>query len=144
MKQQKQNKAKQTEPAGAVTQVPVSEEEFLRKIENMYSRYAAEEISCHMEPDFRYNSFWVFEEMVSAARYVDYITAKIRTLQRENVVIKTGMMYISGTGQPCLVLRQPGTEAVCLIAERSSNGLIAKMDMMPAGFYKLVPHPGEN
>lgn len=144
MKQQKQNKAKQTEPAGAVTQVPVSEEEFLRKIEKMYSSYAAEEISCHMEPDFRYNSFWVFEEMVSAARYVDYITAKIRTLQRENVVIKTGMMYISGTGQPCLVLRQPGTEAVCLIAERSPNGLIAKMDMMPAGFYKLVPHPGEN
>ena len=109
----------------------------------MYGEYSIEDIRCHMKSDFRYNSFWVFEEMKSAARYVDYITAKIRTLERENIVIKTGMMYIRGTGQPCLVLRQPGTEPVCLIAERSPKGLIARVDMMPAGFYKLVPGPGE-
>ena len=40
------------------------------------------------------------------------------------------MMYIRGTGQPCLVLRQPDTEPICLIAERSPKGLIARMDMM--------------
>ena len=53
------------------------------------------------------------------------------------------MMYIRGTGQPCLVLRQPDTEPICLIAERSPKGLIARMDMMPAGFYRLVSHPGK-
>ena len=143
LEQQKQKKPKQPETAKTIRKIPISEEDFLRKIEKMYGEYSIEEICCHMKSDFRYNSFWVFEEMKSAARYVDYITAKIRTLERENIVIKTGMMYIRGTGQPCLVLRQPGTEPVCLIAERSPKGLIARMDMMPAGFYKLVPGPGE-
>ena len=143
LEQQKPENTKQSGPAKAIRKIPISEEDFLRKIEKMYSEYSIEEIRCHMKSDFRYNSFWVFEEMKSAARYVDYITAKIRTLERENIVIKTRMMYIRGTGQPCLVLRQPGTEPVCLIAERSPKGLIARMDMMPAGFYKLVPGPGE-
>ena len=130
-------------PKALMKKVPISEEEFLRKIEKMYGEYAIEEIGCHMKSDFRYNSFWVFEEMKSAARYVDYITQKIRTLERENIVIKTEMMYMRGTGQPCLVLRQPDTEPICLIAERSPKGLIARMDMMPAGFYRLVSHPGK-
>ena len=143
LEQQKPEKTKQSGPAKAIRKIPISEEDFLRKIEKMYSEYSVEDIRCHMKSDFRYNSFWVFEEMKSSARYVDYITAKIRTLQRENIVIKTEMMYIRGMGQPCLVLRQPGTEPVCLIAERSPKGLIARMDMMPAGFYKLVTGPGE-
>ena len=35
-----------------------------------------------MEPDFRYNSFWVFSEIISAVEYVDYITGKVQTLNR--------------------------------------------------------------
>lgn len=144
MVQQKRKIIKRSGPAKAIGKIPISEEGFLRKIEKMYGEHVIEDIRCHMEPDFRYSSFWVFEEMVSAARYVDYITGKIQTLERENIVIKTQMMYIRGTGQPCLVLRQPDTEPICLIAERSENGLIARMDMMPAGFYKLVPSPEDD
>ena len=62
-------------PKALMKKVPISEEEFLRKIEKMYSEYAIEDIACHMKSDFRYNSFWVLEEMKSAARYVDYIYA---------------------------------------------------------------------
>ena len=130
-------------PKALMKKVPISEEEFLRKIEKMYGEYAIEEIGCHMKSDFRYNSFWVLDEMKSAARYVDYIIAKVQTLKKEKIVIKTEMMYIRGTGQPCLVLRQPDTEPICLIAERSPKGLIARMDMMPAGFYRLVSHQGK-
>ena len=59
-------------PKALMKKVPISEEEFLRKIGKMYGEYAIEEIACHMKSDFRYNSFWVLEEMKSAARYVDY------------------------------------------------------------------------
>ena len=124
---------------GLDNKIPISAEEFLRKIEKMYSEYIVEEISCYMEPDFRYNSFWVFEEMTSAEQYVDYITGKIQTLKKENIVIKTRMMHIREWGDPCLVLEQQPATEVCLFVERSKNGLIAKMDMMPVGFYKLVP-----
>lgn len=130
-------------PKTLLKKIPISEEEFLRKIEKMYGEYSIEDIGCHMKSDFRYNSFWVLEEMKSAARYVDYITAKVQTLKKQKIVIKTEMMYMRSTGQPCLVLRQPDTEPICLIAERSPKGLIARMDMMPAGFYRLVSHPGK-
>ena len=130
-------------PNALLKKIPISEEDFLRKIGKMYGEYAIEEIACHMKSDFRYNSFWVLEEMKSAARYVDYITAKVQTLKKQKIMIKTEMMYIRGTGQPCLVLRQPDTEPICLIAERSPKGLIARMDMMPTGFYRLVAHPGK-
>ena len=104
-------------PKTLLKKIPISEEEFLRKIEKMYGEYAIEDIACHMKSDFRYNSFWVLEEMKTAARYVDYITAKVQTLKKEKIVIQT------------------------VIAERSPKGLIARMDMMPAGFYRLVAHP---
>ena len=49
------------------------------------------------------------------------------------------MMHFKDTGKPCLLLEQAsGTEPVCLTVERSKNGLIARMDMMPSGLYKLV------
>ena len=68
--QQKQKKPKQPETAKTIRKIPISEEDFLRKIEKMYGEYSIEDIRCHMKSDFRYNSFWVFEEMKSAARYV--------------------------------------------------------------------------
>ena len=73
---------------------------FDEKSSQMYGEYAIEEIGCHMKSDFRYNSFWVLEEMKTAARYVDYITAKVQTLKKEKIVIQTEIMYIRGTGQP--------------------------------------------
>ena len=139
MSVKKDKAAKRSEKAKKIKKIPISEDDFLRKIGRMYSEYATEDISCHMEPDFRYNSFWVLEEMTSAAQYVDYITGKIQTLKNENIVIKTSMMHIRDWGEPCLVLEQDPDIETCLFVERSKNGLIAKMDMMPKGFYKLVP-----
>jgi hypothetical protein len=87
MNMKKDKTAKQSETAKKRKKIPISAEDFLRKIGRMYSEYATEDIGCHMEPDFRYSSFWVLEEMTSAAQYVDYITGKIQTLKKENVVI---------------------------------------------------------
>ena len=139
MKLTKDKEPKRPEQVKKIKKIPISAEDFLRKIGRMYSEYATEDIGCHMEPDFRYNSFWVFEEMTSAEQYVDYITGKIQTLKKENVVIKTSMMHIREWGDPCLVLEQEPDIETCLFVERSKNGLIAKMDMMPKDFYKLVP-----
>ena len=139
MSVKKDKAAKRSEKAKKIKKIPISEDDFLRKIGRMYSEYATEDISCHMEPDFRYNSFWVLEEMTSAEQYVDYITGKIQTLKNENIVIKTSMMHIRDWEKPCLVLEQDPDIKTCLFVEHSKNGLIAKMDMMPKGFYKLVP-----
>ena len=120
--------------------VPISEEDFLRKIEKMYSEYAIEDIYCHMELDFRYSSVWVFSEMTSAREYIEYITGKVETLKKNNVVIKTRMLHMKGSGEPCLVLEQNAdTEPACLTVKRSERGLIARMDMAPVSFYRLVP-----
>ena len=139
MNVKKDKETKRSAQAKKTKKIPISAEEFLRKIGRMYSEYATEDICCHMEPDFRYNSFWVLEEMTSAEQYVDYITRKIQTLKNENIVIKASMMHIREWGKPCLVLEQDPDIKTCLFVERSKNGLIAKMDMMPKGFYKLVP-----
>ena len=113
----------------------------MRKIGKMYSEYTSEDIQCHMEPDFRYSSFFVLAEMTSANEYVEYIAGKIQTFKRHNVVIKTKIMHIKGSGKPCLVLDQQGSdiEPGCLTAKRSENGLIARMDIMPCSFYELIP-----
>ena len=106
----------------------------------MYSEYAVEDILQHMEFGFRYSSFWVFEEITSAKEYVDYITGKVQAIKKAKAAVKTKMMHIKGSNKPCLVLeQQAGAEPACLTVERSKNGLIAKMSMMPSSFYKLVP-----
>lgn len=120
--------------------VPISEEDFLSKIAKMYSEYAAEDIFQHMELRFRYSSFWVFEEIASAKEYVEYITGKVQTIKKAKAAVKTKIMHIKGSDKPCLVLEQkPGVEPACLTVDRSKNGLIAKMSMMPSSFYKLAP-----
>ena len=43
-------------PNALLKKIPISEEDFLRKIEKMYGEYAIEDIACHMKSDFRYNS----------------------------------------------------------------------------------------
>ena len=120
--------------------VPVSEEAFLSIIAKMYSEYAGEDILQHMELGFRYSSFWVFEEITSAKGYVEYITGKMQAIKKAKAAVKTKMMHIKGSNKPCLVLeQQSGAEPACLTVERSQNGLIAKMSMMPSSFYKLIP-----
>lgn len=119
--------------------VPISEEDFLGKIAKMYSECVEEDISHHMESDFRYSSFWVFEEIESAKAYVDYIKGKVQAIKKAKAVVKTKMMHIKGSGKPCLVIeQQSGAEPACLTVERSKNGLIAKMSMMPSSFYELA------
>ncbi len=120
--------------------VPISEEDFLNKIAKMYSEYAVEDILQHMELGFRYSSFWVFEDITSAKEYVDYITGKVQAIKKAKAAVKAKMMHIKGSEKPCLVLeQQSGAEPACLTVERSKNGLIAKMSMMPSSFYELVP-----
>lgn len=120
--------------------VPISKEDFLRKIEKMYSEYAIEDIYCHLELDFHYSSVWVYSELTSARDYVEYITQKVQTLKKSNSVITTRLMHIKGTGEPCLVLKQsPDIEPACLTVKQSDNGLIARMDMAPSSFYQLEP-----
>ena len=58
-------------PNAMLKEIPISEEDFLRKIEKMYGEYAIEDIACYIKSDFRYNSLWVLEEMKKAARYVE-------------------------------------------------------------------------
>ena len=119
--------------------IPIGEKEFLQKIGRMYSDCVMEDIVCHMELNFKYSSFWVFTELKTAMEYEDYITKKIKAIRKSNNVVKTRMMHFKDTGKPCLLLEQaPGTEPACLFVERSKNGLIARMDMMPSGMYKLV------
>ena len=38
-------------PNALLKKIPISEEEFLRKIGKMYGEYAIEEIACHMKSD---------------------------------------------------------------------------------------------
>lgn len=125
--------------------VPISEDKFLRKIAKMYRENTSEDIRCHMESGFRYSSFYVYTEMTSADEYVDYITAKVQALKNHNIVIRTRMMHF-WSGKPCLVITQepkdpnmPDMEPGCLFVKRSENGLIARMDIMPISFYKLIP-----
>ncbi len=125
---------------GKTDGVPISEEDFLCKIAKMYSEYAVEDIFHHMEPHFRYSSFWVFEEITSAKEYVDYITGKVQAVKKAKAAVTTKMMHIKGSEKPCLILEQKqGMEPACLTVERSKNGLIVKMAMMPSSFYKLIP-----
>ena len=55
MNVKKDKAAKRSEQAKKIKKIPISAEDFLRKIGRMYSEYATEDIRCHMEPDFRYN-----------------------------------------------------------------------------------------
>lgn len=135
---------------GSPKAVPISEEDFLRKIAKMYSEHVYEDIDCYLERDFHCGSFWEFDELTSAEAYVSYIRRRVAAFGRANVDIRTTIMYLNAPGgmfdeppgKPFLVIeRIRNPDKLCLFVKRSENGLIARMDMMPCSFYDLVPEP---
>ena len=131
--------------------VPISEEDFLRKIAKMYREHVYEDVGCHLERDFHYASFWVFSEMTSADEYVYYIERKTQAFRRARSVISAEIMYLKPgggmfgepAGKPFLVIQGGKSEPACLFVERSARGLIKRMDMMPKSFYDLAPEPAD-
>ena len=69
---------------------------FLLKLAKAYQTYDVSEIEDYLADDMHYASMWVFHEMTSKTEYLDYLSAKLRTLQAHDVhmefeIVRGGM-----------------------------------------------------
>ena len=80
--------------------------------------------------DFHYSSFWVYDEMTSAAQYLEYLKGKFETLKSSGSVVKAEQI----PGKDFIVLTQDNVRQCGIIIKVNDDGLIARADMMPLQF----------
>ena len=88
--------------------------------------------------DFRYASQSVLNELDSREAFLDYITAKLRTIARSGSVVRAQMGTVSygWAGAPCVILEQDGT-AVANVLATVEQGVLRRLDLCT-----VAPAPG--
>lgn len=104
---------------------------------------------CHLEPllagDLRYNSQWVFEEIVGKDKYIEYIQSKLK------VIAKSGRRPFAEIGEldeypfgNCVIMAQDDRDnliATVLVGIR--DGKISTLDMCAVPSPDLARRTGE-
>ena len=116
------------------------QENFLRKVAQMYTTFNAEPIADDLAARFHYSSMWVCDEIKSRDAYLYYITRKLEAMKKANVKFNFVMMYKQGDGQPVLMFspKTPDGGYGAFIAETDKSGKLKRMDLMAAGLYSLA------
>jgi hypothetical protein len=80
--------------------------------------------------DFHYSSFWVLEEMTTAAQYLTYLRGKFNTIRKTGSVINAEQI----PGKNFIVLMQDGIRKSGIILTINNDDMILRADMMPLEF----------
>ena len=95
--------------------------------------------------DFHYASQYVFSEIESKTAFIDYITAKLRTIKTsgERVWAEMGSLD-GGIWGPCVVLAQGGRDdLVVVVLAKVQNGKIKRLDLCIAPSPHSATRSGE-
>ena len=116
------------------------QENFLRKVAQMYTTFNAEPIADDLAARFHYSSMWVCDEIKNRTAYLYYITRKLEAMKKSGVKFNFVMMYKQGDGKPVLMFspKTPDGGFGAFLVENNKTGKIARMDLMAAGIYNLA------
>lgn len=116
------------------------QENFLRKVAQMYTTFNAGHIADDLAARFHYSSMWVCDEIKSRDAYLYYITRKLEAMKKSGVKFNFVMMYKQGDGQPVLMFspKTPDGGYGAFIAETDKSGKLKRMDLIAAGLYSLA------
>ena len=79
------------------------QENFLKKVAQMYTTFSADPIVDKLAARFHYSSMWVCDEIKSRTAYLYYITRKLEAMKNSGVRFNFVMMYKQGDGKPVLM-----------------------------------------
>lgn len=117
----------------------------------MMNTLNVEKLIPFLSTDLRYNSQWVFEEMVGSKNYIEYIRAKLESLKgnKENSVFaEIGKLHEYPFG-PCVIMAQGERDnlVATVLAKVDEDGLITALDMCsvlsPKGAKRTGEYPGK-
>ena len=116
------------------------QENFLRKVAQMYTTFNAEPIADDLAARFHYSSMWVCDEIKNRTAYLYYITRKLEAMKKSGVKFNFVMMYKQVDGQPVLMFspKTPDGGYGAFIAETDKSGKLKRIDLMAAGLYSLA------
>ena len=115
------------------------QENFLKKVAQMYTTFSADPIVDELAARFHYSSMWVCDEIKSRTAYLYYITRKLEAMKNSCVRFNFVMMYKQGDGKPVLMFSPKTADGGygAFLVESNKSGKIARMDLMAAGLYSL-------
>ena len=89
----------------------------------------------HLEPwldeNVKYESQWVFDEIVGKEKYLKYIRGKLRTIHEKGPPVWAEIAYTNAFGAgPCVIIAQPEKdEWVATLLLEMNGDKISRMDM---------------
>lgn len=83
----------------------------------------------YLKNDFHYSSFYVYDEITSAAKYLDYLSGKFQTIQESGSNVRA----FKTNCRRSIFIQQDDKEPSALILE-IEDGVAVRADMMPKEF----------
>lgn len=117
---------------------PITATEALHAYAAMVNSKDPSRLAPMLPEDFRYASQSVLNELDSREAFLDYTTAKLRTIARSGAVVRAQMGTVSygWAGAPCVILAQDGT-AVANVLATLEQGVLRRLDLCT-----VAPAPG--
>lgn len=115
-------------------------ESFFEKFQEAYDSYDCSSIKGFLSDDFIYESFFEFNMIKSKDEYIEYLSDKLKDMEKHGYKEKLDLLYNSDTGEQVLIFtnkpvpKQDG-EYVCFVAEANETGLISKLKLTLSCFY---------
>ena len=109
----------------------LTELEALRAYARMMNTLDADHLEPFLAEDLRYNSQWVFEEMVGKKRFIEYIRPKLK------VIAESGRRPYAEIGElgaypfgNCIIMAQDNPDnLIATVLVRIQDGKISNLDM---------------
>ena len=114
------------------------QQEFLEQLANAYSIFDSSAIEPYLAYNFTHTSMWVLTDITSKKEYLDYLSAKLRTMKNASVNNKFRIVYDKRDGRPYLICNQKTPEGdFGLFEAKTENGKIIQVALMASSLYPI-------
>ena len=112
------------------------ERDFLLKLAKAYQLYDVSIIEDYLADDMHYASMWVFHEMTSKTEYLDYLSAKLRTLKAHAVHMEFEIVQGGMHKHALLVSNQQAPEgSIGFVVDFNDEGKVKMLNITSSAFF---------
>ena len=112
------------------------ERDFLLKLAKTYQTYEVSIIEDCLADDMHYASMWVFHEMTSKKEYLDYLSAKLKTLKAHDVHMEFEIVRGGMHKHALLVSNQQAPEGPTgFVVDFNDEGKVKMLNITSSAFF---------
>ena len=112
------------------------EKQFLSQLANAYQKYDASIIEDYLDDDMHYSSMWVFQEITTKQKYMDYLAGKLKTMKNNDTKIEFELVKGNVHEYALQVSNQQTIEgSIGFVVDFNNEGKVVMLNITAQSFF---------